>query len=872
MAVSLPKFDILSSDENNIDMVLQELVDSLGNKGYSVSKTSRPDPYVSELQAVAGTLPYTRVPLDFEPFYLGTHSKEKTALLDFEGGDVPMAAMSSPLAAEDAGFTDLCGMLGPHLETELGIKIATRTNLLVRQTFSDSSEETSFPPASEPSEGEKEAFMGLMKRKRVCVMNFLGPLTSTLTLTPKGDGEQVTLSCAPGTSVMFLTERFSYNHQCAAGATTVVQCWFLARAPQFQMQDVGGDFDVIAVEEKGKPVPKGNEQVCVTGLSSMMGGDCKDHLCFWLAVNKAGADTACQFPITRFDMGQYVHYEDMQVAMTTGKSYTKHQGYVDGIEYFDGGLFAIATAESRAMDPNQRKCLETAYSCMYTAGHTMQSLKSKATAIGAFVGISGSEWGFVPHDADAAGCGGAEAIIANRLNFVMNMKGPSVTSNTACSAGLTAINIGKLWLKYKDYDPLDASVGGGIQLAFSPFGFIGCCSGSMLSYKGRCWTFDVTADGYLRGEGSTFVYITLKGYEDDVFAIFIGGQSNQDGRSASITAPNGPSQEKCIKAALREAAVAAPEVDCFECHGTGTALGDPIEVGAFKRIYTQQERVFPLSVTTSKTMFGHSEGGAGSCGFLKCCLQVQRCEASAGQHLREMNAHLDVAGFPAIFLNEGLCTNYDTSMCGVSSFGFGGTNGHSMAYSANNTTSRSVRFIDYRRAMLRKIEAAVAPDILTSDPDPETWESTGMPVGEVYKPTHFQVELDAKGKVIWREMVEELPSRFGDTFKISGSFNSWDTATMEEDLMTPGLFTAEVKIGQEGFECFFIVADDDANMVYYPDVSQGSIMAAPVKGPEMPPADRESNAWVIQDEPGVKYCVEFYRTDFSRAVQWKRLS
>merc|ERR1719329_557519 len=140
----------------------------------------------------------------------------------------------------------------------------------------------------------------------------------------------------------------------------------------------------------------------------------------------------------------------------------------------------------------------------------------------------------------------------------------SLTINTACSAGLVAIHAGKLHLLFKDYDPLEGSLALGINLAYSPMGFIACCGGSMLSYKGRCFTFDTGADGYLRGEGCSGIHMNLEKYSKDCFCLVAGSQANQDGRSASITAPNGPSQEKCIIAAFREARLDAKEVDCFE--------------------------------------------------------------------------------------------------------------------------------------------------------------------------------------------------------------------------------------------------------------------------------------------------------------------
>jgi len=452
----------------------------------------------------------------------------------------------------------------------------------------------------------------------------------------------------------------------------------------------------------------------------------------------------------------------------------------------------------------------------------------------------------------------------------MNLKGPSQSINTACSAGLVAMHTAKLHLKYKDFDPLEAVIGAGLNMAYSPMPFVGCCSGGMLSYKGRSFTFDVGADGYGRGEGITSVYMNLKQYGNDVFALVAGSQANQDGRSASITAPNGPSQEKCIKAAFREAALKPPEVDCFECHGTGTALGDPIEVGAFKRIYNSTPRDHSLLVTTSKTNLGHLEGGAGMAGFVKCCLQVMRAEGSPNLHLREQNPHLDSEGFPAQFITEPLTCQYDSAYSGVSSFGFGGTNAHAMAYGKNTITSRGAGQRDFRKVMRDRIASAPPPEIAMLGEDPEDWESNGMPIDEDKIGKMYQVEVLEGGKTIWREVVGTPPLKRGERFYLSGTFNAWGMEAMEADLDIPNLHSAEITIGNMGEELFYIVCDEDPNMVYFPTQPRCNRKTVPIAGPEAVGGDPEDSSWSIMASPGSRYRVEFYLAESSVSVTWIR--
>jgi len=590
--------------------------------------------------------------------------------------------------------------------------------------------------------------------------------------------------------------------------------------------------------------------------------------------DKGGGDTFVEVPMTRWDHNVYCMVDDMQAAMISGRAYTKHQGYVDGIEFFDSKFFGISNTEAAAMDPNQRKTMEVVYEALAMGGHDLKKLQRTPAHIGCFVGTSGCEWGQVPHAQDAAGCGGHEAILSNRCNFSMNLKGASQTINTACSAGLVAMHTGKLHLKYKDFDPLEAVVCCGINLAYSPGPFIGCCSGGMLSYKGRSFTFDIAADGYGRGEGGSCVYMRNQEYSADVFALCAGSQANQDGRSASITAPNGPSQEKCIKAAFREASLKPQEVDAFECHGTGTALGDPIEVGAFRRIYNATPRQHALMVTTSKTNLGHLEGGAGMAGWIKCCLQVNRAEAAPNLHLRETNPHLDLEGFPAQLLTEGLCCQYDSAYSGVSSFGFGGTNAHAMAYGKNNVTSRAIALRGpgfYRGRMLKKLSDAPAPDILMMSDDPEEWETNGMPLSEDNIGKIFQVEVQEDGKAIWREVVQPPPAFLGDCFFLSGTFNEWGMDRMVPDENIANLHFAEIVLGDTGEELFNIVANEDPGLTYFPrDTARCQRKVEPVAGPrDVGPS--EDYCWAIVDHPGTRFRIEFFCTEHSTSVNWIRV-
>merc|ERR1719401_1787894 len=220
------------------------------------------------------------------------------------------------------------------------------------------------------------------------------------------------------------------------------------------------------------------------------------------------------------------------------------------------------------------------------------------------------------------------------------------------------------------------SVTGGVCTQIGPGSYIGMCGLNMISPVGRCFTFDESGDGYQRGEGVGLMYLKASDSDEDYWqqsAVMLGCCINQDGRSASMTAPNGPSQQACISASMREAGLEARMINLAECHGTGTALGDPIEVGALRNV--MEPRDMALCLTSSKSNIGHLEGGAGSAGLLKCILMLVAGTCPPNAHCRQLNPHLAVSGFPCFFDTEAIDTLMNSALTGVSSFGFGGTNG-----------------------------------------------------------------------------------------------------------------------------------------------------------------------------------------------------
>lgn len=251
----------------------------------------------------------------------------------------------------------------------------------------------------------------------------------------------------------------------------------------------------------------------------------------------------------------------------------------------------------------------------------------------------------------------------------------------------------------------------GVLVMLHPAAWIGECGATMLSPLGRCFTFDQSANGFIRGEGCCCV--VLRNQHDDnvqdvqTLGVVMGTCANQDGKSASLTAPHGPSQSECVRQCLREGGLAPGDVVISECHGTGTSLGDPIEVGAVRTVMIHN-RDTPLTHCTAKAHVGHEEANAGVCGFIKVLLMLNAAVVTPNPHLHSLNAHLDTKGYPILFNNELRSTMFPDQIAGVSSFGFGGTNSRAEVWSdpekgVNKGGSRTLLSTDEAQEWIKKV-------------------------------------------------------------------------------------------------------------------------------------------------------------------------
>ena len=364
-------------------------------------------------------------------------------------------------------------------------------------------------------------------------------------------------------------------------------------------------------------------------------------------------------------------------------------GFIEGAELFDSAFFNISPREAMAMDPQQRLFLQTAWHVLEDAGYAPSSLRGQK--VGVFVGVATNDYVEILREAGIEGdglsaTGNSHSVLANRVSYYFDFHGPSEPVDTACSSSLVAID--RAIASLRRGDSVMAIVGG-VNLNLHPGLFHSFKSAGMLSPESRCRTFDAGADGYVRGEGCGAVVlkplVQAKQDGDRIYAVIKGAAVNHGGRTSSLTAPNTNAQAELIETAWRRASVPLQQAGYIEAHGTGTSLGDPVEINGLKKAFeqlsagTSRFREDGILIGSAKTNIGHLETAAGIAGLIKLTLCLREGIVPPSLHFKTLNPYIKLADSPLRIADR----LQAWSMCdggiragGVSSFGFGGANAH----------------------------------------------------------------------------------------------------------------------------------------------------------------------------------------------------
>ncbi len=421
------------------------------------------------------------------------------------------------------------------------------------------------------------------------------------------------------------------------------------------------------------------EPIALVGMACRFPGGGADPERFWAAL-RAGVDAIGEVPAARWDA---TAWWDPDPA-AAGKMNTRYGGFLPEVETFDPLFFGISPREATSLDPQHRLLLEVAWEALENAGLAPRQLVGSAT--GVFIGTSQNDYflrkmrACSSREIDAYdGTGNGFCFGAGRLSYVLGLQGPNLAVDTACSSSLVAIHLACQSLRLGE---CALALAGGVHLILAPEPSISLAKTQALSPDGRCKTFSAAADGYGRGEGCGL--LVLKRWSDaqrdrdPILALVRGSAINHDGPSSGLTVPNGPAQQKLLAHALRTAGLAPRQVGYLEAHGTGTPLGDPIEVEAAAAVYGQDRPSDePLWIGSVKTNFGHLEAAAGVAGVIKTVLALEHGEIPPHLHFAEPSPYLDWARLPLRVPTQ--LTPWPAQqprIAGVSSFGMSGTNVH----------------------------------------------------------------------------------------------------------------------------------------------------------------------------------------------------
>ncbi len=422
------------------------------------------------------------------------------------------------------------------------------------------------------------------------------------------------------------------------------------------------------------------EQIAIVGMSCRFPGGANSPAEFW-KILESGKDAITEIPSDRWDKDAY--YDPDVDAV--GKMYTKRGGFLTvPVDRFDPLFFNMSPKESYGMDPQQRLLLELTWEALESAGINPGGLEGSNT--GVFIGVSSVDYQFLGDSADMESInsytltGACFSALSGRISYTLGLEGPSQTIDTACSSSMVTVDVACSYLKL---GKTDLAVAGGFNLMLRPEPHVCLTKLQALSPDGFCRAFDDSADGYVRAEGGGLV--VLKRLSDalnenhEILGIIRGAFVNQDGRSVGISAPSGPSQEKVILSAMKEAGINGKDMDYLETHGTGTQVGDTVEVTAIGNVMQKYRgHDDPLLIGSVKSNIGHMESASGIGGLLKVILSLKNELIPANLHFNTPNKKIAWEEYPVKVVDSHIPWRADgkSRIAGISSFGFTGTNSH----------------------------------------------------------------------------------------------------------------------------------------------------------------------------------------------------
>ncbi|MFT7558315.1 MAG: polyketide synthase PksN [Flavobacteriales bacterium] len=420
-----------------------------------------------------------------------------------------------------------------------------------------------------------------------------------------------------------------------------------------------------------------DKDIAIVGLALDFPGEVRSQAALW-SLLESGKSAISELENLRWDWPRTL---DIQGS----KSHLKSAGFVGDIDTFDADFFRISPKEAELMDPQQRMIMQLAWQAIEDAGYKASEISGSHT--GVYIGACHFDYAELAkheqfREQAYVSTGTNSSLLANRVSYFFNLSGPSMMIDTACSSSLVAIREAAEAIRRGE---CKQALVGGVNLICTPTNSMVYDKANILSKDARCATFDSAANGFVRGEGGgIFMLKPVKQAEadgDSIYAVIKGVAVNHGGQGTSLTAPNPKAQAALVISALADAECSANSISYIEAHGTGTVLGDPVEVLGLRMAFEANKNLAvskdSCGLGTIKSNIGHLEGAAGIAGVMKVVSSLVKKKLPATLHYSELNPEIDLLGSP-FYIVDKLCswTSNHPLRAGVSSFGFGGANGH----------------------------------------------------------------------------------------------------------------------------------------------------------------------------------------------------
>lgn len=442
------------------------------------------------------------------------------------------------------------------------------------------------------------------------------------------------------------------------------------------------------LEPRGVDRDTMESDIAIVGMSCRLPGNVNSPESFFEFLLEGG-DGIVEVPSDRWENSAYYDPDKEK----PNKMYVNQGGFIQNIDQFDPQFFGISPKEAPHLDPQHRWLLELAYEVFENAGIKVSELKGSNTAV--YIGQFMHDYEQVQLASSArklmtshSATGPSMTLTANRISYTFDFTGPSVSLDTACSSSLVALDLACKALLTGDSD---MAIAGGVNILLRPELTMSICKASMLSPDCRCKSFDASANGYVRSEGAGLVLLKKREAAerdgDTILAIIKATGVNQDGQTIGITVPNGESQKTLLKKSLQRAGLSPSAIQYAEAHGTGTAVGDPIEVNALGEILGERSIELPSCVVGSvKSNIGHSEATAGVAGLIKTVMAMRAGRIPQNIHYHTTNPAIDLQKLNVRIASKQMPwpdIDGQPRRAMVNSFGFGGTNANAILQQAS---------------------------------------------------------------------------------------------------------------------------------------------------------------------------------------------